>query len=117
MKILTVVSLLIAPAFTVSVKERLQVTSRQSTDYAYVDDVVNADLPYEVVEDGDGGVGEDVDAYDYGDDMGVGEEVVDDYYYPDGGVEAPEFEIPTNPPEAPKPVKCLEIHYVYLPGA
>ena len=43
---------------------------------------------------------------------------MDDYYYPDDGVaEHPEYEIPSTPPEAPQPVKCLEIHYVYLPGA
>ena len=109
MKILTVVSLLIAPAFTVTVKERLQVASRQDVEYPYEmeGDGVNNDLPYEVVDDGVG----DHEEWEYGVD-----EPMDDYYYPDGGVGTHNYEIPSTPPEEPKPVKCLEIHYVYLPG-
>ena len=78
-----------------------------------MDEVGDADLPYEMVDDGVGDNMDQYDEYDY-----VGEEPMDDYYYPDDGVaDHPDYEIPSTPPEAPQPVKCLEIHYVYLPGA
>ena len=55
MKILSVVALLLAPAFTVNIKERLQAQAMSTTeDYPSVENVDNiADLPFIALGDHD----------------------------------------------------------------
>ena len=119
MKILTVVSLLLAPAFTVSVRERLQLSSRQD-DYGVTEadyPVLEEELPYEVVNDHPDMEYDDVpmeEDYPVEDD---GVEMHDDYgYHDDAPADDYEYPAVSPPTEEPHPVKCLEIRYVYLPG-